>query len=65
MGAVATTLQWRKKRKVCQYQPIFTPDDYIYKQKYFSVITQNLNWEILTKNLVNFERSDGIEGEKF
>ena len=24
----------------------------IYKQKYFSVITKNSNWEILTKNLV-------------
>ena len=24
----------------------------VYKQKCFSVITKNLNWEILTKNLV-------------
>ena len=24
----------------------------VYKQKYFSVITKNSNWEILPKNLV-------------
>ena len=28
----------------------------IYKQKYFSVITKNSNWEILPKNLVTFKR---------
>ena len=28
----------------------------VYKQKYFSFITKNLNWEILTKNLVTFDR---------
>ena len=27
-----------------------------YKQKCFSVITENLNWHILTKNSVTFER---------
>ena len=27
-----------------------------YKQKYFSVITKNTNWEILPKNLVTFKR---------
>ena len=27
----------------------------VYKQKYFSVITKNSNWEILTKNLVTFK----------
>ena len=26
-----------------------------YKQKYFSVITKNLNWEILTNNSVTFK----------
>ena len=26
---------------------------------------KNLNWEILTKNLVTFERWDGVKGEKF
>ena len=35
------------------------------KKKYFSVITKNLNWEILTKNLVNFKRWDGVKDEKF
>ena len=30
----------------------------------FPVITTNLNWEILTKNLVTFKRWDGIKDEK-
>ena len=32
---------------------------------FFSVITKNLNWEILTKNLVTFKRWDGVNYEKF
>ena len=35
------------------------------KQKFFSVITKNLNWEVLTKNSVTFKRSDGIKNENF
>ena len=31
---------------------------------FFSVITKNLNWEILTKNLVTFKRWDGFKDEK-
>ena len=31
---------------------------------FFSVITKNSNWEILTKNLVTFERSDAVKDEK-
>ena len=31
----------------------------------FSVITKNLNCQILTKNLVTFKRWDGIQDEKF
>ena len=27
----------------------------VYKQKYFSLITKNSNWENLTKNLVTFK----------
>ena len=27
---------------------------------FFSVLTKNLNWEILTKNLVTFKRWDGV-----
>ena len=27
----------------------------VYKQKYFSVTNKNLNWEIITKNLVTFK----------
>ena len=34
------------------------------KQKCFSVRTKNLNWEILTKNLVTFKRQDGFKDEK-
>ena len=37
----------------------------IYKPKMlFPVITKNLNWEILAKNLVTFKRWDGIKDEK-
>ena len=35
------------------------------KKKYFSVITTNLNWEALYKNLVTFKRWDGVKDEKF
>ena len=31
----------------------------------FSVIAKNLDWEILTKNLVTFKRWDGVKDEKF
>ena len=38
----------------------------IYEIKmFFSVITKNLNREILTKNLVTFKRRDGVKGVKF
>ena len=32
---------------------------------FFSVITKNLNWLVLTKNLVTFKRWDGLKDEKF
>ena len=32
---------------------------------FFSVITKNLNWDILTKNLLTFKRWDGGMDEKF
>ena len=31
---------------------------------FFFVITENSNWEILTKNLVTFKRWEGIKDEK-
>ena len=31
---------------------------------FFSVITKNLNWDILTKNSVTFKRWDGVKDEK-
>ena len=30
---------------------------------FFSVITKKSNWEILTKNLVTFKKSDGVNDE--
>ena len=36
----------------------------VYKQKYFSVITKNSNWEILPQNLVTSKIEDGIKDEK-
>ena len=30
-----------------------------------SVITKDLNWEVLTKNLVTFKRWYGVKDEKF
>ena len=32
---------------------------------FFSVITKNLNWEILNKNVVTFKRWDGVKDEKY
>ena len=32
---------------------------------FFSAITKNLDWEILTKNSVTFKRSNGVKDEKF
>ena len=32
---------------------------------FFSVKTKNLNWKILTKNLVTFKRWDGLKDETF
>ena len=31
---------------------------------FFSVITENLNWDVLTKNLVTFRRWDVVKYEK-
>ena len=31
---------------------------------FLPLITKNLNWEILTKNLVTFKRWDGFKDEK-
>ena len=32
---------------------------------FFSIITKNLNWETLTKNLLTFKRLDRVKDEKF
>ena len=36
----------------------------VYKQKCFSVVTKNLNYEILTKNLVTFKRWIGLRKKR-
>ena len=42
-------------------------DKKVYKQKnvFLCVLTKNLNWQMLTKNLVTFKRFHGIKDEKF
>ena len=32
---------------------------------FFFVITKNLSWEVLTKNLVTFKRWDGVKDKNF
>ena len=32
---------------------------------FLSTITKNLNWEILSQNLVSFKRWDEVKNEKF
>ena len=34
----------------------------VYTEKHFSVITKNSNWEVLSRNLVNVTRQDGVKG---
>ena len=36
---------------------------FIDENVFFYVITKNLNWEILTENLVTFKRLDGVNDE--
>ena len=33
------------------------------KKMFFSAITRNLNWEILTKDVFTFKRWDGVKDE--
>ena len=37
----------------------------VFKQKYLSLITKNINWEILTKNLVTFKDGMGLRMKNF
>ena len=43
---------------------IFDDKKKFVKKFFFSVITKNLNWEILTKNLVTFRRWNWVKYEK-
>ena len=40
---------------------IFNDKKSLPTKMFFSVINKNLNWEILTKNLVTFKRWDGVK----
>ena len=44
---------------------IFNDKKSLSAKMFFSVATKNLNWEILTKNLVTFKKWDEIKDEKF
>ena len=44
---------------------IFNDKKNLQTKMFFSVITKNLNWDILTKNLVIFKRSHAVTDEKF
>ena len=52
----------RKKNKL--KSEMFNDKKFI-KKMFFSVIYKNLNWEILTKNLVTFKKWEGVKDEKF
>ena len=44
---------------------IFNNKKSLYTTMFLSVITKNLNWEILTKNLVTLKRWDRVKDKKF
>ena len=59
-------------REVCSFyitnklkSEIFNDKKSLYTKMFFSIITMNLNWQILTKNWVTFNRWDGVKDEKF
>ena len=44
---------------------IFNDKKGLQSKIFFSFITKNINWEILSKNLVSFKRWNGVKNEKF
>ena len=44
---------------------IFNDKKSLQTEFFFCLISNNLNWEILTNNLATFKRSDGVKDEKF
>ena len=44
---------------------IFNDQREFIKKLFFSVITKNLNWGILIKNLATIKRWDGVKHEEF
>ena len=44
---------------------IFNDKKSLQTKMFFSVITKNLNWDILTKNLVIFKRWHAVKDDKF
>ena len=51
--------------KNAQKSGIFIDKKSLYTKMFFSVITKNINWEILTKNLVTFKRWTGLGMKNF
>ena len=44
---------------------IFNDKKSLWTKMFFSVITKNLNWEILLKNLVTFKKWNGVGDENY
>ena len=44
---------------------IFNDKKGLETKMFLSLITKNLNWEVLTKNLFTFKRWDGVKDENF
>ena len=44
---------------------IFNDKESLQTKMFFSVITKDLNWEILTKNLITFKRWQEVKEENF
>ena len=52
-------------KKINLKSEIFNSRKCLYTKMLFSVITKNLDWEIVAKNLVTFKRWDGVKYQKF
>ena len=57
---------WERKGWPFSYGLKYLITKKVYKQSFFfSLISNNLNWEILTNDLTTFKGSDGVKDEKF
>ena len=64
MGDFLRGLQFLHK-KINLKSEIFNNRKCLYTKMLFSVITKNLDWEIVAKNLVTFKRWDGVKYQEF